>query len=105
MVRIYKRTAAKRDLIQHFVYLADHAGIEIAEQFLIEVESSIANLASFPEMGSPTPSGRQQLAGLRKCPVANFDKFLIFYAPHPHGISVVRVLHAAQDWWSLFEIV
>ncbi|MFT3820256.1 MAG: type II toxin-antitoxin system RelE/ParE family toxin [Rubrivivax sp.] len=33
-----------------------------------------------------------------------FDNHLIFYRPRPDGIGVVRVLHAAQDWWSLLGI-
>ena len=30
-----------------------------------------------------------------------FENFLIFYFPRPNGVSIVRVLHAAQDWWTL----
>jgi len=30
----------------------------------------------------------------------------VFYQPRPGGVSIVRVLHAASDWWSLlgFEV-
>jgi hypothetical protein len=34
MTEVHKRAAAKRDLIGHYVYLADHAGLEVAERFL-----------------------------------------------------------------------
>ena len=44
------------------------------------------------------------LAGMRKWPVTDFKNHLIFYLPHHNGISVVRVLHAARDWWSLLGI-
>jgi hypothetical protein len=30
--------------------------------------------------------------------VKGFEKFLIFYRPRPTGVSVVRVIHATQDW-------
>jgi toxin ParE1/3/4 len=30
---IYRRASAKRDLVEHYVYLAENAGIETAEQF------------------------------------------------------------------------
>ena len=33
-----------------------------------------------------------------------FDKHLIFYLPRSDGISVVRVLHAARDWRTLFGV-
>ena len=41
------------------------------------------------------------LANLRKWRVKDFDNHLIFYMPCPDGVSVVRVLHAASDWWAL----
>ena len=31
-------------------------------------------------------------------------RILIFYMPPQNGVSIVRVLHAAQDWWSLLGI-
>jgi toxin ParE1/3/4 len=42
---------------------------------------------------------------MRKWQVKGFEKFLIFYLPHSKGVSIVRVLHAAQDWWSLLGIL
>jgi len=44
------------------------------------------------------------LAGLRKWRVNEFDNYLVFYKPRPDGVSIVRVLHAARDWWSLLGI-
>ena len=29
----------------------------------------------------------------------------IFYRLRPTGVSVVRILHAAQDWWGLLGII
>ncbi len=31
-VPIHKRARAKRDLVEHYVYLAEHVGIETAER-------------------------------------------------------------------------
>ena len=52
-------------------------------------------------MGSPLTLRSPELAGLRKWPVKDFEKFLIFYLPRPDGASIVRVLHVAQDWWAM----
>ncbi len=30
---------------------------------------------------------------------------LVFYEQRPDGVSIVRVLHAASDWWSLLGFV
>ncbi len=46
-----------------------------------------------------------ELAGLRKWRVRDFPKFLIFYQTRPDGVSIVRVLHASQDWWKLLGIL
>ena len=56
-------------------------------------------------MGSPLKLERPELAGMRKWRVPDFENFLIFYLPRRDGISVVRVLYAAQDWWSLLGII
>ncbi len=101
---VYKRAAARRDLIAHFVYLAENAGITTADRFLANAEASFSDLAQHPEMGAPLTLNHPQLAGLRKWRITEFEKFLVFYFPRPNGVSIVRVLHAAQDWWGLLGI-
>jgi len=46
-----------------------------------------------------------RLDGLRKWRVRDFEKFLVFYFPRSDGVSIVRVLHSAQDWWERLGIV
>jgi toxin ParE1/3/4 len=104
MAAVFQRPAARRDLVEHYVYLAENAGDAVAERFLANVEASFTGLSGHPEMGAPLPLRRPELTGLRKWPVKDFEKFLIFYIPRPHGVSIVRVLHAAQDWWRLLGI-
>src|SRR4051794_32345968 len=104
MPHVRQRAAARRDLVEHFVYLAEEAGIETAERFLANTEASFRLLATQPTMGAPLPLRRQELAGLRKWRVDGFNNFLIFYLPRPNGISVVRVLHGSRDWWSLLGL-
>ena len=48
----------------------------------------------------PTPA----LAKLRKWRIKGFDNHMVFYEPRPDGISVVRVLHAASNWWALLGL-
>jgi toxin ParE1/3/4 len=101
---VYKRAAARRDLVQHFVYLAENAGLDTADRFLTNAERCFNELAQQPEMGSPLTFKRAELAGMRKWRVPDFENFLVFYLPRSDGISVVRVLYAARDWWSLLGI-
>ena len=105
MAQVHKRATAKRDLVHHYVYLAENANIETAERFLLQADASFGELARRPEMGAPLTVSEPKLAGMRKWPVKDFEKFLIFYLPHSRGVSIVRVLHGAQDWWRLLGII
>jgi toxin ParE1/3/4 len=55
-------------------------------------------------IGAPLALRRAELAGMRKWRVKDFDNHLIFYQPRPDGVSIVRVIHAARDWWSILGI-
>ena len=101
MPPVTKRAAARRDLVEHFVHLAENAGLDVAERFLNRAEASFTDLARQPMMGAPVTLKHPGLAGLRKWRVRDFDNHLVFYQPRPGGVSIVRVLHAASDWWSL----
>jgi toxin ParE1/3/4 len=105
MPRVYKRPAARRDLVEHYVHLAENAGEETADRFLRQADVTFALLAEQPEIGAALTLRAPQLAGLRKWRVQDFENFLIFYLPRPDGASIVRVMHAAQDWWERLGII
>ena len=99
------RATAKRDLVDRYVYLAEEADEGTAERFLDKVEQTFELLATQPRMGSPLSLKNPRLAELRKWRVEGFENTLIFYLPRGEGISIVRVLHAARDWWSMVGLV
>ena len=96
------RPRARLDLLEQFVYLGEQAGVELAERYFTAVEETCRQLARFPHGGALYDSGIERLAGMRRFPVQGFQKYLIFYLPHPGSIEVVRVLHGARDLASLF---
>jgi len=104
MPRVFRRAAANRDLIDHFVYLAENASVEVADRFLARVEESFYTLAEHRAMGIVLTLQPPELQGLRKWQVKDFEQFLIFYLPRSDGVSIVRVIHAAQDWWGKLGI-
>ena len=104
MPKVRHRAAARRDLVEHFVNLAENAGLDTAERFLANAEATFNDLASQPIIGAPLKSQRPALASLRKLRVKDFDNYLIFYLPRPDGVSIVRVLYATRDWWNLLGI-
>ncbi len=101
MPKVWQRAAARRDLLEHFVYLAEHAGLDTAERFLTNAEASFNELAGQPMIGAPLTLRHSELAGMRKWRVKDFDNHLVFYLPRPDGVSIVRVLHGGRDWWSV----
>jgi toxin ParE1/3/4 len=105
MPRIYRRAAARRDLVEHYVYLAEHADESTADRFLEKAAETFELLSTQREIGAPLTLRHPQLAGLRRWRVEDFEKFLIFYLPRHDGVSIVRVLHAAQDWWARLGII
>jgi toxin ParE1/3/4 len=104
MARVRQRAAARRDVLEHFVHLAENAGVATAERFLTQAAASFEELALQPLMGAPLALKHPELVGMRKWRVKDFNNFLVFYVPRPDGVSIVRVLHASRDWWALLGI-
>lgn len=104
MPQIFQRATARRDLVTHFVYLAENAGVATADSFIAQAEASYALLAANPAIGTPLSVRSPLLQGVRKWRVTDFESFLIFYLPRSDGMTVIRVLHATQDWWRLLEV-
>ncbi len=105
MGQVHHHAAAKGDRVEHFVYPAKSAGVKTADRFLLLAYESFQDLARHPALGVRLALPRAEIAGMRKWHVKGFEKFLIFYRPRPDGVSIVRVLHAAQDWWGILGLV
>jgi toxin ParE1/3/4 len=101
MPTVTLRESAKLDLIEHFVYLAAHAGEDVADRFLTNAETSFNDLAMQAQIGTRLKLKNPALENFRKWRVKGFDNHLVFYEPHDDGVSIVRVLHASSDWWGL----
>ncbi len=99
---VTQRSRARLDLLKQFVYLGEQAGVELAERYLAAVEATCRQLVRQPQSGVLHNSGVAGLKGLRRFPVEGFENYLVFYLPHPNGIEVIRVLHAARDIDNLF---
>jgi toxin ParE1/3/4 len=97
------RPRAWEDIQESAEYLADEANAEIAERFLNAIDELTHRLAGLPQMGAPCHFRNPRLRGVRKLPVAGFEKWLVFYRASNDGIEVIRVLHGARDIASIFE--
>jgi len=94
--RVMKRSAAKRDLRAHFVYIgADNE--EAAFRFLSAAEESFQDLALNPLMGAVCQLRGQSARMFRRWRVNGFENYLIFYRVIGDRIEIARVMHGARD--------
>jgi plasmid stabilization system protein ParE len=62
---IFKRASAERDLVAHYVYLAEQASIETADRFLANAGKTFSDLSRQAGMGAPLSLRDPRLTGLR----------------------------------------
>jgi plasmid stabilization system protein ParE len=79
---------------QYRYYLVDQDAPEIAIRFREEVERGIRQIMRTPKLGTPV---RSAVPGLRRWPVAGFDKFSIYYFEKRGELRVLHVLHGSRN--------
>lgn len=70
---------------------------EAAARTVERVLKSCDTLATAPELGSP----RDELAPTLRA--FSVGSYVVYYRPHPNGVRVERVLHAARDTEAFYE--
>src|SRR5258708_2193811 len=103
MARVVQRTAARRDFVIHYAYLAEEAGIDVARRFRLAVERTYAELAEMPRMGTPGKVLKGKHAGIRIWPVHDFREYLVAYRQRRGGVAIERLIHAKQDYLRVFS--
>lgn len=96
--RALQRPAARRDFIQHYVYLAEQASPDVAGRFRISLEATYAALIAMPDMGASRFPPHSRHAAIRLWSVKDFPNYWIAYKRHRQGIAVERVFHTKQDY-------
>jgi len=96
------RPQARRDIRGIAFYYKREANVRVTARFLEGIESSFQLLSRSPEAGMLCGfSGRSRT--IRKWPVQDFDKLLIFYQVTDSKIDIVRVLHGSRDVETIFS--
>jgi toxin ParE1/3/4 len=95
--QVVKRPHALQDLDEAAAYIQDQSGPERAIRFLRAADTTFAQLAGMPGIGTRYEPHEPLFAGLRYFPIARHRKHLVFYRPITDGIEVLRVLHGARD--------
>ena len=76
---------------------------DAAERFVPALEETYAQLEALPSMGSIRHFGRKDLQGVRIIPVTGFEHYLLFYTVRRTRVKVLRILHAARDFPTIFK--
>ena len=92
---------ARQDILEIADYLAGQS-LETAMRFLDHVEASFEQLSRMPELGTVCPVRPPEITGTRVWRVTGFPNHLIFYRPEPEQLLIIRVMHGARDWETLF---
>ncbi len=96
MPNVKRTPRAKRDLLEHVLYLAE-INPDLADRFIDASEMAFEKLAQMPLKGKPQSFKSPKLTGMRRWFIPGFDKYLVFYRPLKGGIELLRVLHGVQD--------
>jgi toxin ParE1/3/4 len=100
--KLVRRPTAQRDLAEAVRYLRKESGVATSHRFLDEVETTVTRLLSFPNLGTPWPTTRRELVGVRRRLIPHFP-YSVFYLPSEERIELVRVLHNSRDIPALLE--
>ncbi len=70
-----------------------------ARAFLDAAFTLFDRLAQFPEMGAQARLKNRKLKQLRFFVMSPpFNRWLVFYAPRPGGVEIVRVIYGTMNW-------
>lgn len=90
MTRVQYQAAAKADLVEAWVQMADDS-VDRADEYISRLQQICELIADQPEVGVARPDIAD---GIRSFPV---DNTIIYYEMHERTLPVLRVWHAARD--------
>src|SRR5262245_9134513 len=99
---IFKTPQALHDLGEIASFIAAD-NLDAAERFLAAAEAAFAELAALPSLGHAVVFQSELAHGMRVWRMEGFERYLIFYRMAGSSVEVVRVLHTARDFPTLFK--
>lgn len=92
---------AEHDVRDIVSYITENSPSSVPS-FRSALEETTELLHTMPHMGSPRVSDRPVLKDIRVLPIKGFEHYYVFYRPHDTTLEIVRILHGARDYPSLF---
>jgi toxin ParE1/3/4 len=97
--RYYLSRRARDDLESISSYLAERSPTA-ARRVLTELRNTFQFLATNPESGTRRDDLHPNVRIYT--PSRPARNYVVFFYPHPEGVEISDVIHAAQDWEELF---
>jgi len=98
----YYKAKASQDLAEIFDYLDEHSETA-ADRFYDAVERTVQQLSRSPALGERCRFHNSATKGMRIWQVDGFSNYLIFYRLNGEQLEVLRVLHGARDYETIFN--
>jgi len=93
---------ARFDLYEIGLYLSER-DLDVSKRFNRAVDRTLEYLLESPESGERRDYSNPQYANMRIWQVSGFSNYLIFYRVDKTDLTVVRVIHGARDYDTMFN--
>lgn len=91
-------SAASADILEQADWFASRKDRELSQRWEEAVSETVLSLFQFPESGARCDLGPGALEAVRRLPVRNFPRHLIFYCVVDGKLKILRILHGARRW-------
>ena len=103
MNRFVHYTAMSRQDIEEIFDYFDQHNETVADRFYDAIEKTIQQLVRSPELGEKRDYANPEYANMRVWQVSGFSNYLIFYRVGKTDLTIVRVIHGARDYDTMFN--
>ena len=100
-IKLHFSEAAAADILEQADWYAEQSDEMLAQRWDSAVTSTVLRIAEFPKSGALCHFSSAELQEIRRVPVDEFPKHLIFYRVERKSVVVLRVIHGARDLDSL----
>lgn len=101
-LRLILADAAVGDIIEQSDWYAQHAGGRLSERWERAVSQAVLRVLRNAHSGSLCRFKAPELHGVRRVLIAGFPKHLMFYGATKQEVRILRIIHGARDFESLF---
>ena len=93
---------ADADIEEIGLYFARQAP-DVEERFYLAFDKTICRLASSPNLGERCQFRNPKTKGMRVWQVDGFSNYLVFYRSKDDVLQILRVIHGARNYETIFN--